>query len=105
MLNNALEGGQVMGTRYRRYHLEIGTKRSSSSVGSSIIGVGTMSITPEALAFATLIGGQFAAVIAMASVKRRFYPNENGELPSQSSKAELDRFHPARPLGQWLIGS
>jgi hypothetical protein len=64
-----------------------------------------MRITLEALAFATLIGGQFAAAIAMTAVKRNYYPNENGDLPPQSTKAELDRFHPARPLGQWLIES
>ena len=63
-----------------------------------------MTITPEALAFATLIGGQFAAVIAMSAVKRNFYPNENGDRLPQSTKVEVDRFHPARPLGQWLTG-
>ena len=63
-----------------------------------------MIITPEALAFATIIGGQFAAVIAMSAVKRNFYPNESGDLPPQSINAEVDRFHPARPLGQWLMG-
>ena len=66
---------------------------------------GAMTITPEGVAFATLIGGQFAAVIAMTAVKRRFYLNENGDVPPRSTKAELDRFHPARPLGQWLIES
>jgi hypothetical protein len=63
-----------------------------------------MTITSEALAFATLIGGQFAAVIAMSAVRRNFYPNETGDPLPQSASAQIDRFHPARPLGQWLMG-
>ena len=64
-----------------------------------------MTITLEALAFAALISGQFAAAIAMTEVKRNYYPDENGDLLPQSTRAELDRFHPSRPLGQWLIES
>ena len=63
-----------------------------------------MTITLEALAFAILIGGQFGAVIALSAGKRNFYPNESGKLPPQTN-TQLDRFHPARPLGQWLAES
>ena len=62
-----------------------------------------MRITLEALAFAALISGQFAAAIAMTEVKRNYYPDQNGDLSPQATGAELDRFHPSRPLGQWLI--
>jgi len=59
-------------------------------------------ITLDAVAFVLLIGGQFTAVIAM-SAARSYYPGENLNLPPQPTRAEMDLFHPSRPLGQWLI--
>jgi hypothetical protein len=60
-------------------------------------------MTIEAFAFALLVGGQLAAIVAMSWVKREFYPDEYGNLPPQSTKDQVERFHPSRPLGQWLI--